>query len=507
MLRLLISVLSRLAADQRGAVLIKFTVALLPLLTVVGVALDVGQIFLVKQKLTNAVDAAGIAVGRYSELDEDEVKALAQSFVVAHYPAKAIGDLKGVTVKAENKQVDVTATASVPMTFLTILGYNSVDITASAMVLRQLKKIELVMVLDNSTSMEGSRLKALKDSANALVSTLFGAETTSNFVKIGLVPFSGAVNVGSGNLGAAWLDSGGLSALHKEDISIGVPVGKTLFDLFGGLINLGWGGCVRARLSGYDLTDEPPNPGIPETLFVPYFAPDGPTRDYVNDYLSDTLTPGGTAAEKQKYWPKYIGALIPIVLDDPVGPNFNCPPSPIVPLTNVKSTITTAINGMKANGSTVIPEGIAWGWRVLSPTAPFTEGAPYSDEDTLKFLILLSDGENNVLGGSNNHNKSWYSAYGFAAKGHLGSPDGSETQVVLNEKTRDLCANVKAKGIYVYTIGLQVPAGVRSLLESCATLPANCPGNQCFYDSPSVSSLEAAFTNIALGINKLRVAQ
>jgi Flp pilus assembly protein TadG len=509
MLRLFISRVRTLGADERGAVLIKFAIALVPLFMVAGVALDVSRIMLVKQKLTNAVDAAGIAVGRHPELDTTEVNTLAQSFVEAHFPSKVLADLQAVAAVTTTKQVDVTATARVPMTFLQMLGYNTVDITATSMVLRQLRKIELVMVLDNSGSMAGTRITALKASANALVTALFGAEATSEYVKIGLVPFSGAVNVGSDKIGAAWLDSGGLSTLHMEDINIGVPSGKTLFDLFAGLTNVSWGGCVRARLSGYDLTDEPPDPAKGETLFVPYFAPDGPTTSYVNDYLSDAATPGSTAAEKQRYWPKYIGATVPALPGDPPpGPNHSCPPSPIQPLTNVKGSITSAINAMIPSSVTVIPEGIAWGWRVLSPGAPFTEGAPYSDPDTIRFLILLTDGENNVFGGSNLHNKSWYSAFGFAASGHLGKTDGSETRQVLDAKTAALCTNVKAQGIYVYTIAFQVTDGAtRTMLQNCATPAAQCPGNQCYYDSPTATALETAFINIALGINQLRVAK
>jgi Flp pilus assembly protein TadG len=509
MLRLLISRLLRLGADERGAVLVKFAIALVPLFTVAGVALDVSRIMLVKQKLSNAVDAAGIAVGRHPELATDDASALAQSFVEAHFPTKLLADLQAVTTIATKKQIDVTATARIPMTFLQMLGYNSIDITATSMVLRQLRKIELVMVLDNSGSMAGTRMTAMKASANTLVGALFGTETTSEYVKIGLVPFSGAVNVGADKIGAAWLDSGGLSQLHKEDINISVPSGKTLFNLFAGLTNVSWGGCVRARLSGYDLTDEPPDPAKGETLFVPYFAPDGPTTSYVNDYLSDASTPGSTAAEKQRYWPKYIGATVPALPGNPPpGPNYNCPASPILPLTNVKGTITSAIDGMLSSSTTVIPEGIAWGWRVLSPGEPFTQGAPYSDPDTIRFLILLTDGENNVSGGTNLHNKSAFSAFGFAASGHLGKTDGSETRQVLDAKTAALCTNVKAQGIYVYTIAFQVTDGAtRTMLENCATPAGQCPGNQCYYDSPSVATLETAFTNIALGINQLRVAK
>jgi len=515
MLRLFISLLSRLRADERGAVLINVAMVLLPLLTIAGVALDVSRITLAKQKLTDAVDAAGVAVGRHPELSTEDATTLAHSFVKTYYPSQLYGDLLGVTVVATGKQVDVTGTARVPMTLVQILGYKSVDITASSMVLRQLRKIEVVMVLDNSGSMAGTRMTALKTSANTLVGALFGAETTSSFVKFGLVPFTAAVNVGATNIGAEWLDSAKLSPIHAEDIDI--PAGKTLFDLFNGLKNVGWGGCVRARVgpSGYDLTDEPPDPGVGETLFVPYFAPDepgtgngpqGPGLGYQNDYLDDTSIPGDAAA-KQRNWSKYIGASVPnLGFSPPLGPNYNCPASPILPLTNVKANITSAISGMVAAGNTVIPEGIAWGWRVLSPDLPFPEGAPYSDSDTIKFLILLTDGENNVGGGSNYHNASLFSAFGFAASGHLGATDGSQARQVLDAKTAALCTSVKSQGIYVYTIALQVTDGAtRTMLANCAS--AECPGGQCSYESPTAGALETVFTNIGLGINQLRVAR
>ena len=220
MLRLFISLLSRLRADERGAVLINVAMVLLPLLTIAGVALDVSRITLAKQKLTDAVDAAGVAVGRHPELSTEDATTLAHSFVKTYYPSQLYGDLLGVTVVATGKQVDVTGTARVPMTLVQILGYKSVDITVSSMVLRQLRKIEVVMVLDNSGSMAGTRMTALKTSANTLVGALFGAETTSSFVKFGLVPFTAAVNVGATNIGAEWLDSAKLSPIHAEDIDI-----------------------------------------------------------------------------------------------------------------------------------------------------------------------------------------------------------------------------------------------------------------------------------------------
>ena len=67
------------------------------------------------------------------------------------------------------------------------------------------------------------------------------------------------------------------------------------------------------------------------------------------------------------------------------GPNWGCP-RPIVPLTGDKTTIETAIDSMLAYYSTgtFIPTGLVWGWHVLSPTEPFTEGVEPSDPNSTR---------------------------------------------------------------------------------------------------------------------------
>ncbi len=197
-------------------------------------------------------------------------------------------------------------------------------------------------------------------------------------------------------------------------------------------------------------------------------------------------------------------------------------PQPVQALTNQKDAIISAINGMQANGATVIPSGLAWGWRVISPTVPFVEGAPYSDQGVIKAIILLTDGRNQVeidVG----HNKSYYSSYGYAAEGHLGATDGTQSQATLDAKTLTLCNNIKAnhdniandEDIYLYTIsfvdegvvGIDQAAAIRTMMQTCATPDAKCPGNKCFYDSPTGEDLQRAFTNIAAGLSNLRIAK
>lgn len=170
---------------------------------------------------------------------------------------------------------------------------------------------------------------------------------------------------------------------------------------------------------------------------------------------------------------------------------------------------------MEAAGSTVIPEGLAWGWRVLSPAEPFTEGVSYTNQKTLKAIILLTDGRNQVEGDIG-HNNSFYSAYGYAAEGHLGPADGSGTREALDAKTAALCSSVKAdkdgvagdQDVFVYTLTFQVPDNAtRTMMQNCATPPDDCPGNQCYFDSPTAADLDGAFEKIAIGLSQLRLAK
>src|SRR5690606_26048363 len=129
-----------------------------------------------------------------------------------------------------------------------------------------------------------------------------------------------------------------------------------------------------------------PTIGNPDTLFVPMFAPDetdttSNNRTAYNNWWGDVLT-SGTAANRQKYMPKYFTIYERDALDQyNGGPNLSCTTTPITPLADVTKssgakTIKDAIDAMVANGGTNVTEGIAWGWRVVSGAEPFTEGRP-----------------------------------------------------------------------------------------------------------------------------------
>jgi hypothetical protein len=366
----------------------------------------------------------------------------------------------------------------------------------------------------------------MKSAAKKMVDTLFDGKATSTTLKIGVVPFSVAVNIGADKIDSGWLDkatySSGNASSHPlafEDLD--KTNGMSALELYK-KIGKSWTGCVRERDgSAYELTDAQPSSGTPASLWVPYFAPDEPDTSgagYTNSYLSDGSYSNATCVKappsgannstKEQYKRQCYAGKYKSFSSSSKGPAYNCPPanSKVMALTDTRSTVISAIDALAANGNTVIPAGLLWGWRVLSSTAPFTEGADYTDEKWVKAMVLLTDGENDVGQGDNGINESAYNAFGYAKNGHLGNKNGSNANATLDAKTTAVCNAIKAAGtpdkrIQLYTIGFQVTTASQNLLKACATKP------DMFYNSPSNEQLAGIFQDIAQGLGELRIAQ
>lgn len=287
------------------------------------------------------------------------------------------------------------------------------------------------------------------------------------------------------------------------------------FDLFDGM-NVRWKGCVEARPSPYDVTDQAPSSGTPDTLFVPYLWPDeADGNEYIrNDYLSDR---GGVpdwadeeSAEFHQAWIwKYKYGGTPNVDDTSFltrGPNTACP-DPIVPLTTSKSLIDTSLDALRAYAAsgTNIAEGMAWAWRVISPGDPFPEGAPY-DAKNKKFVVLMTDGINEVVPQGVDWNKSDYSAIGYAAKARLGTDKLDQITTSLDNNLTTVCKNMKDKDIKVFTIlydpvGMTRRSDIDDRLVACATKP------EFAFKTVNGNDLVKSFRQIAAEIIKLRITR
>ena len=499
--------LARFVRNEAGATAILFGLTLVPIIGFAGAAVDYANAYRIRSELQNALDAAALAAARAMDASDNESVAqqtgdkVLQSNLGAGFPA-------GVSATFTITDDIVTATAGLPVStyLLGVIGIDTIDVGTTSVVNIAGGTYEVALVLDNSGSMAGTKINDLKEAAGNLVDVLFANQSTSDHVKIGLVPFAATVNVGPQHATAPWMDQTGQSSIHKEHFDTNV----TRWDRFNALNNVSWGGCVEVRPSPHDVQDTPPTGG--DSLFVPLFAPDEPDTSgtYKNSYIDDddgscpASMSGGSNAERQSRSCKYDGenADTGLAFGTRRGPNHLCDSQPLQALTDSSTQISAAIEAMEAYGGTNIHEALMWGWRLLSPGEPFTQGAADDQENNTKIVILMSDGQN-WHGSLGTHNESWYSAYGYHAQNRLNAPDGStETlRATMNARTAQACENAKGAGVVIYALALEISdETTEDMLRNCAS------GSAKFFTLENSDALDDVFQAIAEEISKLRIA-
>ena len=531
----------RFARDTSANIAMMFGLISIPLIAATGGAIDYSRAYEQRLVVQDALDAATLAANRLlGRATEDEIYAQAQAFFTANTEGRVSDDLV-LSMAISEGAVELTTRLAVPTSILGIVGVEEITFNMRALSVAGASTFEIALVLDNSGSMSGSKIKTLRDAAKDLIETIFAVNESNpqpNPVMFAIVPFAASVNVGPQNDNAAWMDTQGLSpiaALNFDDGDAGNNVYTSTFDLWDGMDRGDWGGCVEARPYPHDVTDTTPTNFTPATLFTTLFAPDEPGDEndplggFRNSYLDDdggicdnSANPcdglrGGrlrrcernngpwlTELEAQERTCKYEGERLAGRFDDlGQGPNLHCTTEPLTPLSSDEKDLRDAVKDLDADGYTNIEEGIMWGWRVLSDSAPFTEGRPYGDVANHKIMIVMTDGANTYVR-RNNMNNSEYMAFNFITHGYLGTTSRNNNRVVdaMNERTLEACANIHETEIVVYTIAFQVSdADAQMVIEECAT-----DDNKTF-DASNNAELIAVFQQIADDITVLRIAE
>lgn len=508
--------------DDRGNVAIIAALCILPITLAAGMAVDLSNATRTKLALQDATDSAALAIARNaSSISDASLNAAAANYVDASYDKKAVFSITTATIDRSTLTVTVNAKANVPTTFAALLGKSSLPVGAHSVVKGQGFDYEIALVLDNSGSMSSSlgvgstKIAELKKASTALLNAML---TTANngHVKIGFVPFASSVKVGPGYASASWLDTGGLTSINGENFDTNKKR-LELFDRYkSGMRNIAWAGCVESRpikVAGvdqhYDINDATPTTAKPDTLFVPWFAPDEPDytdsygAPYTNNYLDDDGGSCSSTASSQSTRQKRVCKYNNTYPDTSYGrgPNYMCDSAALTPLTSNRATLDAAVTMLDADGNTNVGEGLAWGWRLLSPSLPFSEGAAYNTPNLNKVIILMTDGQNNIPG-RDTQNNSVYSSYGYIAKNRIGttSQSSSTIRTKMDERLLLACTKAKAAGIIIYTVALGSDADA-DLLKTCATKSSYA------YAPTTGAELTPVFQQIAASINKLRIAQ
>jgi Flp pilus assembly protein TadG len=503
-------------------------IAMTVIIVAAGIAVDFARGSAQRKELDAALDAAALAVAAANITDVEQLEELVRKFLAVNYNGLGFSSQNlEVSVEITEDTIAVAAAQDMPTTLLKVASIDSMKIASYSEVTRASSKTELVLVLDNTGSMSNDgKLEALEEAASEMTDILFGEENQSQSLKVAVVPFSSTVNVGAQYTDAEWVDHDGLNDISHLNFA---DSSKHNSWAWGQLANKDWNGCIEQRRVGpgmdYDIDDTTPDTSNPDTLFPVYFAPDEPSDSYnaskqsgygsgfVNSYIDDwqsaesvsNSTKRSTSLDtRQRRYEKYVGAYV-----SGEGPHDNCNIAAITPLTSTKQTITDALESMMADGYTNIPSGIGWGLRVLSPAIPFTEGAPYEDDDWQKVMVIMTDGENDWGSTLSNMNQSHYSGYGYPSQSatRLGMSSLSDPDAILDVRTIAACDAVKAAGtsdrsITVYTITLgTLDDESREMMQECATDPEK------YFHAPDNTTLQTVFEDIATSINTIYLSK
>jgi Mg-chelatase subunit ChlD len=384
-----------------------------------------------------AIDATALALANEPlTLTDQEFATRARALFDRNFTGRDETTVDSFSASRQATTISVSASGHVATSLLAVLHMPTIAFGARNQADRATHKVEVALVLDNTGSMNQSgKMDALKSAAHSLLDIMenaAGQASSPDAVKIAIVPFTTQVRFDTALSDQPWIffDS------SKEVLSKAISPAT-------------WAGCITDRDQPYDTDDTVPDTG-------PYDPHD--TMQSTTNWWGQTVWQVGTQEATTKYWAA--------VCDQSTL-------TPIQTLTNDFTQLHNEVTAMTAGGNTNVTIGVQTGFALLSPSAPFTDGAAYDDTDVKKYMVVLTDGEN--------------------TQDRFSSRASS-----IDARTSAACTAVKATGdITVFTI--RVMDGDAGLLQSCAS------NSSMYFDVTDASQLVPVFQAIANQITSLRL--
>ncbi len=483
-----INIIKRYIRDTCAAIIVLFAVMAPVMVGAAGMALDFAQAYLVQQRLSQAIDAAALAATA-SSTDPAVIEAKIIQFFAINYPAEKLGATFTPEVIVEGNLVTVTGRATYYTFFLNVIGIDDIVVNAQTVVQREVKGLEVVMVLDNTGSMASdNNIGKLRTATCEFIEILFGTydadaeeedclerydeyvEAQNSFVKIGLVPYSTTVNVGPYGIG---YDDAGNE--YGDGISY---INNSLNLTFSNDANTDI--CIIEKDDGTDVLDH----DGPWSMYrwCRDEVDDRGRCDYWQDYRCTSYYEDSGNCATYQYKKNARGVYR--------APSYECPKAALLPLSEDMTALKNRVNEMQAQGWTFGNIGMAWGWRMLSPEAPFTEGVPWEDHAWRKVVVMMTDGDN--------VRSSPYGGFGVNADHSVNSSNE------LDNRLEDVCANMDAQdNVTVYTITFDANGGID---DDTRELYENCAGNGGYHSHVTTSEdLINVFREIAQELSNLHI--
>ena len=446
--------------NREGNVAVILAIAIIPILVLVGIAIDLQNTNTSRSFIQYTIDNAVIAGSREMQAgkSEEEIRTYINKFIDGVVDAKSYAmscQPAEVTFSEGSQNIDVSIRCAQETTLTELIGYHNLNFTVTSGSTYGVGSVDVAFVFDVSGSMGWeNKMNALKDAAEDAVDILLPEDSGTSGesdVRISMVSYSSMMDAGDyfrdvTNMSATrtyndtyttWeyvcTGSGGGRRGRRGGGSSGCSWQEVTHNTTKTVTN----SCVKERIGTQAFTDEDPGPNA---WFVP---------------ASVSYNPGRGRWDEE-----------------------TCNPIPPLPLTNNRSDLHDYIDDLQPNGATAGHIGVAWGWYTIAPkweTVWPTGSDPlsYDEPDSSKAIILMTDGEFNT----------WYN------HGQGDSFDQAQT----------LCDNIKEKDVRIYTVAFKAPAAGQQILNYCAS------GEEFAFTATSADELKDAYAKIAQSISDLRI--
>jgi len=396
--------------DRRGAVAPIFALAIIPVIGLVGAAVDYSRANSTRTSMLAALDATSLAMAKLAPtLTQTQLQTQTSANFLAQFTRP---DAKNVVITpayttSGGSQLTIAVSSSVDTAFMRLIGVSSLNVGASSTVKWGNSRLRVALVLDNTGSMASAgKIDALKSASKSLLKQLKDAATSNGDVYVSIIPFNKDVNVGKSNYSQTWVDFQD-HALYEGWDKVNGTCSNSNFPLYADCIDKNktwtpnshttWNGCVTDRDQNYDTTNTTP-------------------------------TSSATRFPAEQY--------------------DKCP-AELLGLSYDWTALNSKIDDMTPDGNTNQTIGLQWGFQSLT-ASPFTIPAKDANYTYNEIIILLTDGENTEAWNNSNNTKITFSS-------------------TIDARTATACANIKSTNIKIYTV--RVIDGNSSLLQACATNP------------------------------------
>jgi Flp pilus assembly protein TadG len=445
--------------NASGNAAMLFAAAAVPLILAAGMGVDMVRANHVQTVLQGAADAAAVAGAASGKTSIAEIRKIVEEYAAANGVNNALDLIDSIEPKQDKKTrtFSVTIKGKMDTSLMRLANISVMDITAFSEVTMGGAALELVLVLDTTASMNAEgRMVALKDAADDLVQDLMKLEKDGVDMKIGIVPFGQYVNVGMANRNKSWLDVPADSSEPYCGSTYPNPVLST---------------CSTVSQSGYV---------------------DGVFQTWSSYQCGDWGKPVEVCGTHNITWNGCVGSrknpldeVISGLGDRYTGLMNTWCASPIVTLTDDEKDLRDSIQNLTPSGNTYIPSGLIWGWNTINANEPFKDAKTQAEMAALggtKAIVLMTDGANTLSATYPEHN-------------------GSDVDVA-DAKTRDICGNIKADGVTVFTVSFMVDSSAaQDVLDECASDAGKS------YSADDAAELAKAFKDIGTSLAAMRISQ